>query len=224
MGATMVDVRHQGVRPSGRGAALRFLGGASRPSRTAIIRADRSGRARRAGRPRHREDRGGSAPRRVPALHAPRTAGAARGVWSSGRNPTFLRYIGQVLPSLGESSGPCSSTVGGLLPGSHRRSRRAARGGRASRAGPAMATVVAAAVRDRQWVPRRAVSGRSHSEHVTLLADRQSCERPASGAWVPAARTTRPRPIVVQHDRPTPSPSRYADRHRRRSRRRPGHC
>ena len=50
----------------------------SRPSRTAIIRADAPRRARRAGRPGHRQDRRRAAPRRLPALHPPGAAGPQR--------------------------------------------------------------------------------------------------------------------------------------------------
>ncbi len=74
-----------------------------------------------------------------------------RGVLVIGPNATFLRYIGQVLPSLGETS-VLLATVGDLMPG-------------IAAAGPepdevarvkgraAMTKIVAAAVRDRQRVP-----------------------------------------------------------------------
>ena len=60
-------------------------------------------RACGAGRTRHRQDRRGAAPGRVPAVHLPRQL-QKRGVLVVGPNATFLRYIGQVLPSLGETS------------------------------------------------------------------------------------------------------------------------
>ncbi|GAA0332841.1 AAA family ATPase [Actinoallomurus spadix] len=73
---------------------------------------------------------------------------AKRGVLVVGPNATFLRYIGQVLPGLGETN-VLLSTIGGLFPGvDARRSEppeAAAVKGRAL-----MADVVAAAVRDRQ--------------------------------------------------------------------------
>ena len=68
-----------------------------------------------------------------------------------GPNPVFLAYIGDVLPSLGET-GVLATTIGELYPG--------VRPGRGESAAAAevkgraeMAEVVAAAVRDRQWVP-----------------------------------------------------------------------
>ena len=78
-----------------------------------------------------------------------------RGVLVVGPNATFLRYIGQVLPSLGETS-VLLSTVAELYPGLH------AIGGEppataAIKGRLAMAGVVAAAVRDRQQVPARPV-------------------------------------------------------------------
>jgi DNA helicase IV len=78
-----------------------------------------------------------------------------RGVLVVGPNATFLRYIGQVLPSLGETS-VLLSTVAELYPGLRATGREppatAAIKGRL-----AMARVVAAAVRDRQQVPARPV-------------------------------------------------------------------
>ena len=78
-----------------------------------------------------------------------------RGVLVVGPNATFLRYIGQVLPSLGETS-VLLSTVADLYPGIIAAGREppatAAIKGRLT-----MADVVAAAVRDRQHVPDRPV-------------------------------------------------------------------
>jgi DNA helicase IV len=78
-----------------------------------------------------------------------------RGVLVVGPNATFLRYIGHVLPSLGETS-VLLSTVSDLFPGisatGSEPPETAAIKGRLS-----MAKVVAAAVRDRQHVPREAI-------------------------------------------------------------------
>ena len=75
-----------------------------------------------------------------------------RGVLVIGPNATFLRYIGQVLPSLGETS-VLLATVADLMPGitatGSERDEVARLKGR-----PGMAKVVATAVRDRQRVPR----------------------------------------------------------------------
>ena len=78
-----------------------------------------------------------------------------RGVLVVGPNATFLRYIGQVLPSLGETS-VLLSTVADLYPGiSATGSEPPATAAIKGRL--AMAGVMAAAVRDRQHVPGRPV-------------------------------------------------------------------
>jgi DNA helicase IV len=78
-----------------------------------------------------------------------------RGVLVVGPNATFLRYIGQVLPSLGETS-VLLSTIGDLYPGvSATGTEPATAAAIKGRAG--MAKVIAAAVRDRQHVPAEAV-------------------------------------------------------------------
>ncbi|MDN5933825.1 MAG: helicase, partial [Pseudonocardia sp.] len=88
-------------------------------------------------------------------LYTHRDRLARRGVLVVGPNPTFLRYIGQVLPSLGETS-VVLGTVGQLFPNLDARRPEPAETaevkGRAD-----MASIVAAAVRDRQQVPRRPV-------------------------------------------------------------------
>ncbi|MDN5919557.1 MAG: AAA family ATPase [Pseudonocardia sp.] len=88
-------------------------------------------------------------------LYTHRDRLARRGVLVIGPNPTFLRYIGQVLPSLGETS-VVLGTVAQLYPGLDGRRREdaatAALKGRAE-----MSAVVAAAVRDRQQVPRQPI-------------------------------------------------------------------
>ncbi|GAA4707363.1 AAA family ATPase [Pseudonocardia yuanmonensis] len=88
-------------------------------------------------------------------LYTHRDRLARRGVLVIGPNPTFLRYIGQVLPSLGETS-VVLATPAELFPGLHARrpedARTAEVKGRVD-----MAAVVAAAVRDRQQLPRRPI-------------------------------------------------------------------
>ncbi len=107
-----------------------------------------------------------------------------RGVLVVGPNATFLRYIGQVLPSLGETS-VLLSTVGDLFPGVSATGteppRTAEIKGRL-----AMARVVAAAVRDRQQVPR---------EPVEIVADHEKLSltpRAISRARERARRSRRP--------------------------------
>jgi DNA helicase IV len=89
-----------------------------------------------------------------------------RGVLVVGPNATFLRYIGQVLPSLGETS-VLLSTVGDMFPGIS-----------ATGAEPpataeikgrlAMTKVIAAAVRDRQQAPREPVEVVVDHDTITL--------------------------------------------------------
>ena len=99
-------------------------------------------------------------------LYTHRKQLAKRGVLVVGPNSTFLRYIGQVLPSLGETS-VLLSTVAELYPGLHARGvesvETAAVKGRA-----AMAKVIAAAVRDRQRVPREPIE-LTVEEHLIRL-------------------------------------------------------
>src|SRR5215467_13320415 len=75
-----------------------------------------------------------------------------RGVLVIGPNATFLRYIGQVLPSLGETS-VLLATIGDLMPGIEAAGSETAEVARI-KGRPGMAKVVAAAVRDRQRVPQ----------------------------------------------------------------------
>ncbi|MEP7023732.1 MAG: ATP-binding domain-containing protein [Actinomycetota bacterium] len=74
-----------------------------------------------------------------------------RGVLVVGPNLTFLRYIGQVLPSLGETS-VMLSTMAGLYPGITATATEPPEAA-VLKGGLAMARVIAAAVRDRQQVP-----------------------------------------------------------------------
>ncbi len=91
-----------------------------------------------------------------------------RGVLVVGPNATFLRYIGQVLPSLGETS-VLLSTIGDLFPGISAAATEpaevAAIKGRAI-----MARVVAAAVRARQHVPPGPVEIRADIARIRLVA------------------------------------------------------
>ncbi len=102
-------------------------------------------------------------------LYTHRDRLARRGVLVVGPNPTFLSYIGQVLPSLGETA-VVLGTVGQLLPGlDARRPEPAAVSEVKGRA--EMAGVVAAAVRDRQRVPRRPIELVVEQQRVRLDND-----------------------------------------------------
>jgi DNA helicase IV len=102
-------------------------------------------------------------------LYTHRDRLARRGVLVVGPNPTFLRYIGQVLPSLGETS-VVLGTVGQLFPGLDARRAEptvtAAVKGRAE-----MASVIAAAVRNRQQLPRRPVDLVVEQQRIRLDRD-----------------------------------------------------
>ncbi|MEU1282572.1 ATP-binding domain-containing protein [Streptomyces sp. NPDC005805] len=90
-------------------------------------------------------------------LYADREQLARRAVLIVGPNPAFLGYIGEVLPSLGET-GVLLATLGELFPGVRARGadtpRAAAVKGRA-----AMADVLARAVADRQTLPETLPAG-----------------------------------------------------------------
>ena len=102
-------------------------------------------------------------------LYTHRDRLARRGVLVVGPNATFLRYIGQVLPSLGETS-VVLGTVGQLFPGLD--ARRVEPPEVAEVKGrPEMAGVIAAAVRDRQQVPRRPVELVVEQQRVRLDRD-----------------------------------------------------
>ncbi|WP_392840307.1 HelD family protein [Streptomyces sp. LN500] len=115
---------------------------------------------------------------------------ASRGVLVVGPNPTFIGYIGQVLPGLGENS-VLLSTVGELFPGV-----------RADRTEPPetaelkgrteMAAVIAAAVRDRQVPAGTGLEVEFDGDVVRL--DHEECVRAAD-----VARATR-----LPHNRAAP--------------------
>src|ERR1700734_2085540 len=107
-----------------------------------------------------------------------------RGVLVVGPNATFLRYIGQVLPSLGETS-VLLSTIADLYPGVSARGSES-RDTAEVKGRLGMADVVAAAVRDRQRVPEKPVQ---------IEIDRETLRvAPAGGGKAPerARRSRRP--------------------------------
>ena len=102
-------------------------------------------------------------------LYTHRDRLARRGVLVVGPNPTFLRYIGQVLPSLGETS-VVLGTVGQLYP--ELDARRAEPVEVAEVKGRAeMAAVISAAVRDRQQLPRKPIRLVVEQQEVRLDRD-----------------------------------------------------
>jgi DNA helicase IV len=117
-----------------------------------------------------------------------------RGVLIVGPNPTFLRYIGHVLPSLGET-GVLMSTIADLYPGITARRGEAPETAEI-KGRPAMAGVLAAAVRNRQQLPAEPVEITFEREVLTL--DRKTVQQ----ARERARRSRRPhnqaRPIFVR--------------------------
>jgi DNA helicase IV len=89
-----------------------------------------------------------------------------RGVLVVGPNATFLRYIGQVLPSLGETS-VLLSTIGDLFPGISATGTEPAEVA-AIKGRTGMAKVIAAAVRDRQHVPAEPLEIRADIAGIRL--------------------------------------------------------
>jgi DNA helicase IV len=116
-------------------------------------------------------------------LYTHRRQLAKRGVLVVGPNTTFLRYISQVLPSLGET-GVLLSTVGELYPNLTATGRESAEAA-AVKGRIQMADVIAAAVRDRQEAPP---SVEIRFDNDVLRLDR----RAISDARGRARRTRRP--------------------------------
>ncbi|GAB3367574.1 HelD family protein [Amycolatopsis echigonensis] len=117
-------------------------------------------------------------------LYTHRQQLTTRGVLVVGPNSTFLRYIGQVLPSLGET-GVLLSTIGQLWPGLD------ADGVDSPEAAEVkgrlvMAEVLAKAVRDRQGVPDPVIE--IEHEREILKLDRKTCTQ----ARARARRSRRP--------------------------------
>ncbi|MFB7915354.1 HelD family protein [Streptomyces sp. NPDC056061] len=98
---------------------------------------------------------------------------ARRAVLIVGPNPAFLSYIGDVLPSLGET-GVLLATIGELFPGV-RATGSDSPAAAEVKGRAAMADVLAAALRDRQTVPERATEI-DHDGYGTLHLDRAMAE------------------------------------------------
>ncbi|MDF5756730.1 ATP-binding domain-containing protein [Spongiactinospora sp. TRM90649] len=128
-------------------------------------------------------------------LYTHRERLARRGVLILGPNPTFLRYIEQVLPSLGETD-VLLSTVGELFPGV-RATARDRDAVAAVKGDPRMAKVIARAVTARQRVPRGAITIDMGGHALTLEP------RVLEAARNRAARSRRPhnqaRAVFVRH-------------------------
>ncbi|WP_369376229.1 helicase [Streptomyces sp. cg36] len=106
-------------------------------------------------------------------LYAHREQLARRAVLIVGPNPAFLGYIGEVLPALGET-GVLLATMGELFPGVRAEGTDTPAAAEV-KGRPAMAEVLARAVRDRQTVPHTAVEI-DHEGYGTLSLDRAMAE------------------------------------------------
>jgi DNA helicase IV len=122
-----------------------------------------------------------------------------RGVLVVGPNTTFLRYIGQVLPSLGETS-VLLSTIGDLFPGiSATGSESPEVATIKGRIG--MARVIAAAVRDRQEVPDEPLEVRADAARLRLVATSSREEAPREFAADSGRLRLTPRTIALARER-----------------------
>ena len=128
-------------------------------------------------------------------LYTHRERLARRGVLIVGPNPTFLRYISHVLPSLGET-GAVLRTLGELFPGVV--ARRPESGAVAEIKGRrVMAQVVAAAVRVQERVPEDAL--KVVVDNVTYELDRETCIAARDKARGLNEPHNLARPAVVEH-------------------------
>ncbi len=120
-----------------------------------------------------------------------------RGVLIIGPNPTFLTYIGQVLPSLGENA-VVLSTVADLFPGV---SARAAEDPAVARVKgrTAMTTVIANAVLHRQSLPRTPIEvAFDGAPGGRLVLDRTLLSAARDRAWASRRPHNRARPVFVR--------------------------
>jgi DNA helicase IV len=119
---------------------------------------------------------------------------ATRGVLMIGPNATFLRYIDNVLPSLGETS-VLLATMGELFPGVTANLAESAET-REVKGRLVMADVIAAAIRDREFPPDATVE--VEYEQCTVRLDWAACNR----VWAMARESPLPhnqaRPFVVR--------------------------
>ena len=161
-------------------------------------------------------------------LYTHRERLARSGLLIVGPSPTFLRYIADVLPSLGET-GVLLADLGGLRPGLRRRAAPSRAEVAEVKGRLAMVDVVAAAVRDRQARARRGrselvVDGTPLRFTKADAARARSRARPASRLHNAARPAFAPRVIDMLADStptrsaPTCSAAAAAARPRRTSR------
>ena len=122
-----------------------------------------------------------------------------RGVLVVGPNATFLRYIGQVLPSLGETS-VLLSTIGDLLPDVSATGAESAEVA-AIKGRIDMAKVIAAAVRNRQEVPDEPLEIRADAARLRLVASSTRDDSPREFAADSGRLRLTPRAIAHARER-----------------------
>jgi DNA helicase IV len=127
-------------------------------------------------------------------LYTHRDRLARRGVLVVGPNPTFLRYIEQVLPSLGETD-VLLATVEELYPGVAATGREPVEVA-AVKGDARMAGVLEAAVRDRQRPPEEPLE--IVVDGAPLRLDPETCARASALALASGRRHNQARPIFVR--------------------------
>jgi DNA helicase IV len=120
-----------------------------------------------------------------------------RGVLIIGPNPTFLTYIGQVLPSLGENA-VVLSTIADLFPGVSARSVEDPQVSRV-KGRTAMTAVIANAVLHRQALPRASIRVPfDGAPGGSLVLDRTLLSAARDRAWASRRPHNRARPLFVR--------------------------
>ncbi len=120
-----------------------------------------------------------------------------RGVLIIGPNPTFLGYISQVLPSLGENA-VVLSTIADLFPGVNARGSEEPRVARI-KGRTAMTTMIANAVLHRQTVPSRTIAVRfDGAQNGSLRLDRALLTAARDRAWASRRPHNRARAVFLK--------------------------
>jgi DNA helicase IV len=130
-------------------------------------------------------------------LYTHRDRLARRGVLVVGPNPTFLRYIQQVLPSLGETD-VLLSTVEQLYPGVDSSNRSEGVETSTLKGDLRMVEVLAAAVRDRQRVPGSTLELPVPDRDMVLRLEPATCARARDLAWASRAPHNQARGVFLR--------------------------
>ena len=146
-----------------------------------VIRSRAGRRARRAGRPGHRQDRRRPAPRGVPALHPPASGSRAAACSSSGRTRVFLRYIEQVLPVARRDRRRAARPPGSSIPGVDATAAETTRDGGASRATCGWRACSAAPCATAQRAPADPVHDRASTADLTVADPADVAAAPGAG-------------------------------------------